>query len=259
MRQRNLYMAQPGLLDGETRILAVRRVGDGMAVAVRENLHRPEGGGEPADRGSLALDGGDARPVRRVEKAEGRIWLHVGAQSADALPSIGSRACVHVDAAYRDVKRRLHTLEHIAASIALRALPDFKIAATRIDADSKTAMIAGWMGRAATHDDLNEIDEGVQEVVWAERPVSSVCGLRLAEARKTYGRLFRLNDRDRPAGPARLVVIEDLDANPCSGCHFGTSDVGPYKMTLGHGDRREIQTVFMLELRPIWPVHPIEV
>jgi len=228
--QRHIYLERPDITERRTRIIAVRPLGATFALALEDNLHRAAGGGEPPDRGAVRIDDGDAWQVIRIEKVDGRTWLVLDAEGVDP-PAVDTPVTVVVDAQFRTAKRRLHTLEHIAAATVLRQLSGVVIEKTAIDDDAHSATILAHTTTPITPGRMEEIDRAIRGAVLDARPVYFTKATSVETARKTYGSLFRVNERYAFSGKVRLVIIDGIDVNPCSGCHYDSSGVGPYRLT----------------------------
>ena len=75
----------------------------------------PEGGGQPADRGTLTLADGTVLTVTDVHEQAGVIWHMVTSLPAGAVP--GAEAAQAIDWAWRFDKMQQHTGEHILSGI----------------------------------------------------------------------------------------------------------------------------------------------
>jgi Ser-tRNA(Ala) deacylase AlaX len=230
MNQQHIYLDRPDITERSTRIIATRRQGITLAVAVEENLHRAAGGGEPADRGCVAVDGQASWPIVRIDKGDGKTWLVVEAPGQEP-PAAGAPVLVSVDPAFRTAKRRLHTLEHITNATVLQHLPGLVITQTGIEDDARAAVISAIAPNPVREGDVEKIDREIRSIVLEGHVVRFARATSVDAARKAYGSLFRVNDRHSLSGKVRLVIIEGVDVNPCSGCHYDSSDVGPYRLT----------------------------
>jgi len=229
MSQRHLYLTEPGLMAGDTRVLAVRPTPVGLAVAVADNLFRAASADEPADRGMVALPDGGEAPVSAVEKAEGRTWIVLDETlSRDIAPGTPVRTAL--DAGFRDRKRKLHTLVHAVLAEACRRIPGLVVDETTMTHDAGEAAIRAHAPGPIDEGTLAAVDQSVRALVLAARPVRFERVRSLDEAKARFGPLFRISGRHSLSGRLRVVVIEGHDANPCSGTHFETSDVGAYSM-----------------------------
>ena len=90
------------------------RTGGGR-IALDGTVFYPEGGGQPADRGTLTLADGTVLTVTDVHEQAGVIWHMVTSLPAGAVP--GAEAVQTIDWAWRFDKMQQHTGEHILSGI----------------------------------------------------------------------------------------------------------------------------------------------
>ena len=90
------------------------RTGGGR-IALDGTVFYPEGGGQPADRGTLTLADGTVLTVTDVHEQAGVIWHMVSSLPAGAVP--GAEAAQAIDWAWRFDKMQQHTGEHILSGI----------------------------------------------------------------------------------------------------------------------------------------------
>ncbi|MEM1272728.1 MAG: hypothetical protein AAGF88_02865 [Pseudomonadota bacterium] len=66
------------------------------------------------------------------------------------------------------------------------------------------------------------------------RSVHAAKAKSVEHAESEYGAFFRVSDRHAFRGRIRLICIDGLDVNPCSGLHHRTTDIGPYEVVPEH-------------------------
>ena len=88
---------------------------DGGRIALDGTVFYPEGGGQPADRGTLTLPDGTVLRVSDVHEQAGVIWHTVDALPAAAAPGAAVTGCIDWD--WRFDKMQQHTGEHILSGI----------------------------------------------------------------------------------------------------------------------------------------------
>ena len=87
----------------------------GGRIALDGTVFYPEGGGQPADRGTLTLADGTVLHVTDVHETGGVIWHTVDALPEAAQP--GTAVTGAIDWAWRFDKMQQHTGEHILSGI----------------------------------------------------------------------------------------------------------------------------------------------
>jgi alanyl-tRNA synthetase len=198
MQTERLYFADPYLTRFSARVVA-RGERDGRpAVALDQSAFYPEGGGQPADTGSL---GGVA--VRDVQAEDGLVW-HVLAAPLEADSVQGE-----VDWARRFDHMQQHHGQHLLSAAfeqlyGLRTL-SFHLGASAATIDLGAPALAAEQAAAA--EDL------ANQVIWEDRPVLA----RFVSAEE----LARLPLRKPPSveGPIRVVSVPDFDHSACGGTH----------------------------------------
>ncbi|MGQ9501091.1 MAG: alanyl-tRNA editing protein [Anaerolineae bacterium] len=85
------------------------------AVALDRTAFFPGGGGQPADRGWLEIDGG-VLPIIQIKRDEDMIWYVIEGE----LPGLGTRVTGRLDWEYRYRLMRTHTALHILCGVVWR-------------------------------------------------------------------------------------------------------------------------------------------
>jgi len=206
--------AEPDVTSFES---AVSRV-DGRTVVLEETYFYPEGGGQPADRGTLA-----GVPVEDVQATDDGVVHRLAAESA---VEPGDRVAGQVDVEFRTYCRRAHSASHVLYGAGRRLLDDlgyagFGITPEKVRVDFETT---------TTIDDavLVELERLVNRAVWEHRPVSWT--VRTAEdALDDPDIAFNTKTEEGIEDDAvRVVTIEGWDVAACGGTHVtNTGDVGP--------------------------------
>jgi misacylated tRNA(Ala) deacylase len=173
----------------------------------------PEGGGQPADRGTLSWDGGEAT-VRGVRKNHGDVRHYLDTLDG-TLPGEGEVLAGEVDAERRGKLRRMHTAQHVVSRVVLAEF-DATTAGNQIHEDRSRIDF-----EPADFDDadLETIETGTNAVLdrdlvvsKAERPREEV------EAETPEGRT-QLDLIPDHVDPLRVVEIAEFDICPCGGTH----------------------------------------
>ena len=186
----------------------------------------PEGGGQPADHGTIEWDAGRATVVD-ARKNHGDVRHRIG-DLEGALPDPGTAVTGHVDEARRDRLRRMHSAQHVVSRVVLDEF-EAGTAGNQIHADRSRIDFAPADFEAA---DLEQIESAANDVVdadlsvkKAERPRDEV------EAAVTPGR-SQLDLIPESVDPLRVVEMGDFDMCPCGGTHVDrTGDIGYIRIT----------------------------
>jgi misacylated tRNA(Ala) deacylase len=231
-----LYLQDGGLLRTTATVLAVRA----DWVALDRSVVYPGGGGQPPDRGTLALD--DGRVVDIVEAsadAQDVIWHRF---TGDVTPAAGAPVTLAVDAARRAALSRYHTVLHVLNTVALRSF-DAWIAGCRIGAgyarfDSRRDRLSTAVVEA--------LQAGVNAVLAGDHAVRS---LSLPED-EFRGRpeLLRTLDVRPPVvdGLVRVIEIEGFDAQACGGTHVAhAGEIGRLRIVRTENKGRDNKRLYV--------------
>jgi misacylated tRNA(Ala) deacylase len=215
-----LYLEDAYLKACQAQVVAV----DARGIQLSRTPFYALGGGQPGDRGTLALPDG-----RRIEiaatvrdRATGAI-LHVPAEGSDAHVESGATVNAEIDWPLRYAHMRCHTCLHLLCALvpypvtggSVRAGSgrlDFDIPQPGLDKEALTAALNALIGRNAPI-----TTEFISEAALLARP-----------------ELVRTLEVGPPArdGKVRLVRIEGIDLQPCGGSHLRSSgEVGRARVT----------------------------
>ena len=231
MMQQHIYLTDPSRRECSTEVIAVRCVPDGLALQLRENLYQWNADGEPEDRGTVFVDE-RSETIKRIERFDNSTWVII----APAITKLyrGAPVVTRLDGEHRDRKRKLHTLIHATLAIAAKRLSGLSIESAHISADAADAHITTTWTRPILDSHLAEIDIALRSIVVQGRKVFAERTSSIEEARERFRTIFRESDYKPDLDGVRLIVIEGLDANPCRGTHFPTTNVGPYAIERNH-------------------------
>ena len=214
------YEADAFRTKAEGRILAVEPDGKtgGGKIALDGTIFYPEGGGQPADRGTLTLADGTVLNVLDVHEHDGVIW-----HAVDALPeSAVADAAVtgQIDWEWRFDKMQQHTGEHILSGI-LHAMfgaenVGFHIGSDAVRMDTSVPISA---------EGLREAELAANRIVWQDVPVIITYPTPEELAALTY------RSKKEIIGQVRIVTIPGADVCACCGTHAATTgQVGQIKI-----------------------------
>lgn len=183
----------------------------------------PGGGGQPADRGTLEWDGGEASVVD-VRKNHGDVRHYVDDVAGD-LPAPGTTVTGRVDADRRDRLTRLHTAQHVLSRV---VLDEFGAATVGngLTADG------GWVEFEGADIDVDAVERLTNAAIDRDLPVHKAERPRsVVEDAVPDGRA-QLDLIPDHVDPMRVVEIEDFDVCPCGGTHVDRlGEVGVVRIT----------------------------
>lgn len=198
----------------------------------------PEGGGQPADRGTLTTDDG-AWQVTDVQKRD-TIYHHV----TGTPPESGTTVHGELDAERRETLSRYHTAQHLLSAVLLDEY-DAPTTGNQIHLDS--ARIDAAHDRFA-EPDLADIEARLNALVDAGTPVTWYTLDRTVAERELDPERTRLELLPDSITELRIVEIEGpdgqvFDRTACAGTHVTATDaIGEITVTgretAGKGEER---------------------
>ena len=174
------YEADAYRREADAVILAAEPDGRGGGkLALDGTVFYPEGGGQPADHGTLTLPDGARLTVTDVHEQGGVIWHRVDALPDTAAP--GTAVTGRIDWAWRFDKMQQHTGEHILSGILHQMFGaenvGFHIGSDAVRMDTSVPISA---------EGLREAELAANRIVWQNVPVLITYPTREELARMTY-------------------------------------------------------------------------
>jgi misacylated tRNA(Ala) deacylase len=214
------YERDPRLTRLDTRVLSAGADRSRPYVILADTILYPEGGGQPADRGSVG-----GVEVLDVQKAEGAI-RHTLSGPAPSGP-----VTVELDWARRFDHMQQHTAQHLLTAVADARFgwhtTAFHLGERTCDIELDTPGMTAEEGA--------ELEEAVAVEIRAARPVT---------ARRVSPEAYedmQVRSRGLPeghTGDVRLVEIEGIDVTTCGGTHCrSTGEIEALKLLGAEGMR----------------------
>jgi len=192
----------------------------GTDVRLAETYFYPEGGGQPADRGTV----GGVEVDHVYADDEGVVHALVEAPDFAA----GDRVRGEVDPEFRRYCMRAHTASHVLYGAGRRLLEDlgyggFDISAEKVRVDFETSTDIDDGVLAELERLTNRAVWDSHDVTWGEVPAD--------EARSRDDVAFNTKTEEgvmADADSVRVVTVEDWDVAACGGTHVAnTEEIGP--------------------------------
>ena len=213
------YEADAYRREADAVILAAEPDGRGGGkLALDGTVFYPEGGGQPADHGTLTLPDGTRLTVTDVHEQGGVIWHRVDALPHTAAP--GTAVTCRIDWAWRFDKMQQHAGEHILSGILHQMFGaenvGFHIGSDAVRMDTSVPISA---------EGLREAELAANRIVWQNVPVLITYPTREELAQMTY------RSKKEIEGQVRIVTIPGADVCACCGTHTAaTGAVGQIKI-----------------------------
>jgi alanyl-tRNA synthetase len=205
----------------EAIVLDVFERADGYDVVLDQTLFYPEGGGQPADHGSLSTDDVTVQ-VSDVQERDGVI-LH----RTDENPGKGEFVRGQIDAERRRRLMRHHTATHVVVHAARQVLGDHvRQAGAQKGVDSSRIDVTHF--ERLDPETVAEIERRANDIVMADTSVQQEWPHR-HEAEEKYG--FDLYQGGIPEGTNIRLIHVDEDVQACAGTHVRrTGEIGSIKI-----------------------------
>ncbi len=206
--------ANPEVRELEATVAAV----DGTDVVLDETYFYPEGGGQPADRGTI-----DGVEVVDVQSRDGTV-IHVLATE----PSFGPDDAVagSIDPAFRTYCMRAHTASHVLYGAGRRLFDElgyggFDIGEEKVRVDLRTPTAVDDQALVELERLTNRAVWDSLEVTWEELPREEA----LARDDVAFN---TATEEGVSAETVRVVTVEGWDVAACGGTHVrNTREIGP--------------------------------
>ncbi len=220
-----LYYGDQNRMEFEAVVLDVHEGEDGYDVVLDQTMFYPEGGGQPADTGTLSTDDltTDVVDVQRI----GDVVIH----RTDTNPGKGEFVRGQVDTLRRRRHMRHHTATHLVAHAARQVLGDhIRQAGAQKGTDSARLDVKHY--DSISREQVKAIELRANELVMENVPVDQEW-LERNEAEAEYG--FDIYQGGIPEGEWIRLIHADEDTQACGGTHVSrTGEVGTIKI-LGTG------------------------
>lgn len=198
METKKIYYAQPFCREFEARVTSCRPDKGGFLVTLDRTAFYPEGGGQPADRGTL---GGVA--VTHVHQRDGEIFHTCGGP----LP-VGEMVTGEIDWPRRFGNMQAHSGEHVVSGI-IHSLHGYNNVGFHMGADCVTIDFDGPL----TGEDLARVEELANRYLWRDEAVEELWPDGEALAGLEY------RSKKALEGPVRLIRFPGADTCACCGTH----------------------------------------
>jgi len=216
-----LYYEDQDRMEFEAVVLDVLEREEGYDVVLDQTMFYPEGGGQPADHGTLVSEDGSVA-VTDVQRRDGVI-LH----RTDERPEKGEFVTGQIDAERRHRLMQHHTATHIVGAAARQVLGEHvRQAGAQKGVDSSRLDVNHY--DRVSREEVTEIERVANRIVTDNTSVRQEWPER-HEAEEKHG--FDLYQGGIPPGEnIRLIHVGD-DVQACGGTHVNrTGDVGTIKI-----------------------------
>ena len=198
METEKLYYQDPYLTAFTARVLSCEKSKSGWAVVLDRTAFYPEGGGQPADHGTLG-----AAAVTDVHEKDGVIF-----HTCDAPVETGAAVEGSIDWPRRFDHMQQHSGEHILSGL-LCSLYDCDNVGFHLGADTVTIDY----NLELTWEQVLEAERRANETIWADTPVEITFPSPEALEQLHY------RSKKELTGQVRIVTFPGADCCACCGTH----------------------------------------
>ncbi len=199
--------------DGVTEFTATVTDATDEYVVLDGTYFYPEGGGQPADTGVIAWDGGRVE-IDNVRKDHGEVRHEIGRLKGD-VPAAGTPVEGRVDAERRRALARMHTAQHVVSRVVLDEF-GASTAGNQIHTDRSRI---DFEPADFDDDDLERIQRLTNEALANDYPVTKENRAREDVEREVDEGRSLLHLIPNSVDPLRVVEIDGFDMCPCGGTH----------------------------------------
>jgi alanyl-tRNA synthetase len=216
-----LYYEDQERTEFEAVVLDVFEREEGYDVVLDQTMFYPEGGGQPADHGTLSND--DVTTDVVDVQIAGDVVVH----RTEDNPGKGEFVRGQIDSRRRRRHMRHHTATHLVGHAARQVLGDhIRQAGAQKSTDSARLDVKHY--ESVTREQVKEIEHLANELVMENVPVEQEWVDR-NEAESEYG--FDIYQGGIPEGERIRLIHAEQDTQACGGTHVSRSgDVGAIKI-----------------------------
>lgn len=209
-------------------------------IVLDQTLFYKEGGGQPADKGKISWENGEAE-VTDVQKDHGEIRHFINGD----FPEEGEKIHGEIDWERRYRHMKMHTAQHIVSKVVLDEY-DASTAGNQVGTEKSRI---DFEPAEFSKEDLEKIEEMTNEIIEADIVLqkSEVPRDKLEE--ETEEGRTNLDLIPDHIDPLRAVEIGDIDICPCGGTHVdSTGELGEFKIMDRRSKGADVERIeFILE------------
>ena len=230
-----LYYRNPEMLEFTAVVVSVETGKKGAGIVLNRTAFYPEGGGQPADRGTI-----NGIKVVDVRKQEGEVTHYLAPAAASELPGPGAEVSCRVDFEHRFDYMQQHTGQHIISAALARTAGIGTVSVHQGEEYTAIETDAGEISRQQLRGVEDEANRSIRAGVEIEALKTDVEGLKQ----------FTLRRPSKHTTDIRLINIPGIDCVACGGMHLGnTAETGLIKYTHQEKLRGHIRTFWKIGRR----------
>jgi alanyl-tRNA synthetase len=220
------YMTDSYLRECKTIIVGHHIEKKKSVIVCHDNIFYPKSGGQPCDIGTIVV--GDIQTkVKKVKKVSGDVWVFL--EQLLELSDNQEVLC-EIDWKRRYNHMKCHSASHVVMSMIQKHIHDFSSDSIEIISDNE--VILKFTGTWRCSDEVaHKIVSESNELIFKNLKIYCEVFKDFETAFNKYKNIYRGSQEPKISGDLRLVIIQDLDANPCAGTHVEKlSEIGSIEL-----------------------------
>lgn len=231
MMEHKLFYSSPDLASWETVITDIKEADGKYIVQLAETAFYPEGGGQPADQGTI-----NGRKVLDVYE-DGDFIFHVLSENPGE-----TRAECKIDWSRRFDHMQQHTGQHLLSAVCIE-LCEAKTVSFHLGAEIVTIDLEV---PSLSSEQLQEIEDQTNQYIYENRPIKTYMA--------DYDELHKIPLRKLPevTENIRIVEIDGIDFSACCGTHVqSTGQLGLIKLLKTEKNKGNTRLYFKCGIRAL--------
>lgn len=218
------FLQDSYLNENITYVESVDVINNFPAISLAENIFRPAGGGQPKDRGTVIINKVSYQ-VEDIVTKKGVTYLILDSSALSSLEDFyGEEVKCILDWERRYCLMRYHTGGHILMSAARQTVSGYDPQGMEIEDDLSKCEIIFSSKEELTELNVSKMLNISQNAISRNLGVEAKKYISLDTVKEEYKEEFRVNSSLQLKGKVRIVIIDNYDANPCSGTHVKSLD-----------------------------------
>ncbi len=211
---RKLYLDDSYIKTCQATILKIAYEKNKAYLALDQTIFHPQGGGQPSDTGIIKTENFQMKVKKTMETKN--IIVHWGEIKGNIQPQ--TKVTCEIDWNQRYYNMKLHTAGHIIDYAIMKTL---ETPVTTISANHGPNAYIEYLGKPPNQTQLKLIEEKANQIIKLEKPVK-ILYIKREELQKTIfnaPNLLRIPQLET----YRIIMIQDINAMPCSGTHINNT------------------------------------
>lgn len=214
----------------DTLVDSVNLIKGKTAIELDENIFHPAGGGQPKDHGKILIRD-TFHSINDLVKQNGKLLVVLDTELPFSDELWGEEVHCEIDWQRRFHLMRFHTCAHVLMSSARQIVPGYQPKGMIIQDDISDCIIKFSSDKPIDGQVLAEIQQLARIAIGKNLEVTTQKYSSLEAAKSDNQEIFRVDPDMNLKGKIRVVIIQNFDANPCSGTHLASlGEIGDFQI-----------------------------